>query len=115
MLVSATYELFLALVQQEFGFDAVIGTRVELIDGRVTGRVLGEVVTGAGKVNRVRTLARSFSPPIDLQRSLRYADTERDLDLLELVGSPVAVWPNRRLERIARRRGWTILRDSGSS
>ena len=115
VLVSGTYEPFLGPVQQELGFDAVIGTRVEVEGGRITGRVVGEVVTGVEKVNLVMTLIRGSSPPIDLGRSLAYADTERDLDLLELVGNPVAVWPNRRLERIAQRQSWPVVGGSGST
>ena len=113
ILLSGTYEPFLAPVQQALGFDVVIGTRVEVVAGRVTGRVLGGVVTGAEKVRRIMTVARDADPPIDLRRSLAYADTERDLDLLQLVGHPVAVWPNERLERIARRQRWPIVRDAG--
>ena len=113
VLLSGTYEPFLAPVQQTLGFDMVIGTRVEVVAGRVTGQVLGGVVTGAEKVRRIMTVARDADPPIDLRRSLAYADTERDLDLLQLVGHPVAVWPNERLERIARRRRWPIVRDAG--
>ena len=111
VMVSATYEPFLEPVQRALGFDVVIGTRVEVEAGRVTGRVIGDVVTGAEKVQRVLSLVGDADPPIDLGRSLAYADTERDLDLLQLVGCPVAVWPNARLERIAQSRGWPIVRD----
>ena len=111
VLVSATYEPFLEPVQRALGFDVVIGTRVEVEAGRVTGRVVGDVVTGAEKVQRVLSLVGDTDPPIDLGRSLAYADTERDLDLLHLVGLPVAVWPNARLERIAQSRDWPIVRD----
>ena len=58
-------------------------------------------------------MGQDADPPIDLERSLAYADTERDLDLLQLVGNPVAVWPNDRLHQIARRRKWPIVRDAG--
>ena len=112
-LVSATYEPFLEPVREALGFDVVIGTRVEVVAGRVTGRVMGDAVTGPEKVRRVMAMGQDADPPIDLERSLAYADTERDLDLLQLVGNPVAVWPNARLAMIARRRRWPILRDAG--
>ena len=112
-LVSATYEPFLEPVREALGFDVVIGTRVEVVAGHVTGRVIGDTVTGAEKVRRVMALGHDADPPIDLERSVAYADTERDLDLLQLVGNPVAVWPNARLELIARRRKWPIVRDTG--
>jgi len=39
-----------------------------------------------------------------------FSDSIPDLPLLEAVGEPVAVNPDRRLRAVARRRGWTILR-----
>ena len=112
VLLSATYEPFLAPVQEALGFDAVIGTRVEVARGRVTGRVIGDTVTGAEKVRRIMAMAQDADRPIDLKRSVAYADTERDLDLLQIVGHPVAVWPNERLAQIARRAKWPIMRDA---
>ncbi len=112
VLVSATYEPFLEPVKEALGFDEVIGTRVDVVAGEVTGRVIGDVVTGAEKVRRVMTMAQDADPPLDLERSVAYADTERDLDMLQLVGHPVAVWPNARLELIARRLKWPIVRDA---
>lgn len=113
VLLSATYEPFLEPVREALGFDVVIGTRVEVVAGQVTGRVIGDTVTGAEKVRRIMAMGQDADSPIDLERSLAYADTERDLDLLQLVGNPVAVWPNDRLHQIARRQKWPIMRDAG--
>ena len=42
-----------------------------------------------------------------------YSDHVADLPLLEAVGTPVAVGPNRALERVARARGYRILPHDG--
>ncbi|MBA3610362.1 MAG: HAD-IB family hydrolase, partial [Rubrobacter sp.] len=45
---------------------------------------------------------------LDLSRSYAYADAISDLPMLEAVGNPVAVNPDRRLEASAKERGWRI-------
>ena len=46
---------------------------------------------------------------IDWARSWALADRHSDLPVLELVGHPVAVHADRRLRRLARKRGWEIV------
>jgi phosphoserine phosphatase len=46
----------------------------------------------------------------DLTACWAYSDSHTDLPFLEAVGHPVAVNPDRALRRIARERGWPILR-----
>ena len=41
--------------------------------------------------------------------SAAYADSYSDLGLFELVGRPVAVYPDRRLRRLAQARGWEVI------
>ncbi len=47
---------------------------------------------------------------VDLRRSYAYADSISDLPMLEAVGNPVAVNPDRRLAAAARERGWQLRR-----
>jgi len=46
---------------------------------------------------------------VDTARSKAYSDSFSDLPMLESVGLPAAVNPDRRLRRIARERNWPIL------
>lgn len=48
------------------------------------------------------------SEGIDLKGSFAYSDSVTDLPMLELVGNPVAVNPDRELRRIATERSWRI-------
>jgi phosphoserine phosphatase len=43
---------------------------------------------------------------VDLQKSYAYADSYADREILECVGHPVAVNPDRRLRKVAQSRGW---------
>ena len=74
---------------------------------RFTGEIQGPPVGGAEKVRRVRDLAKRWD--LDLARSYAYGDSIADLPMLEVVGNPAAVEPDRRLRRLARRRGWPVL------
>ncbi|MDH7486300.1 MAG: HAD family hydrolase [Anaerolineae bacterium] len=81
-------------------------TYLEVKDGRFTGRLVEPVCYGPGKV----LLAEQFAArnDIDLGQSTFYSDGYEDLPMLERVGHPVVVNPDRRLRRLAERRGWPI-------
>ncbi len=110
--VSATYQPFLEPLRTELGIDHVIGTQFEMGAGALTGRIVGEPVTGPEKARRLQELIANGIGDADLDRSFAYADSEADLDLLRLVGNPVAVCPSRGLARVARREGWPVLREA---
>jgi HAD superfamily hydrolase (TIGR01490 family) len=89
------------------GLDGAIGSLGEVgPDGAFTGRVL-RACHGTGKADAVRELAAEAG--IDLASSTAYSDGHSDLPLLEAVGCPVAVNPDRELRRLAREREWPVL------
>jgi HAD superfamily hydrolase (TIGR01490 family) len=104
---SSSPQDYLALLAEELGIDGVVGTRAEVVGDRYTGRLDGPMCHGPEKARRVQELASSRG--IDLARSYAYSDSVNDLPMLELVGNPVAMNPDRRLAAIARKRGWQIL------
>lgn len=81
-------------------------TYLEVEDGRFTGRLVEPVCFGPGKA----TLAEQFATQngIDLGQSYFYSDGHEDVPMLERVGHPVAVNPDRRLRRLAKKRGWPV-------
>jgi HAD superfamily hydrolase (TIGR01490 family) len=89
-------------------FDGGIGMRSEIKDGVYTGRADGPFTYREGKAEAIRELAAREG--IDLGASYAYSDSESDLPMLRAVGNPVAVNPDRRLERVARQEGWRIMR-----
>ncbi|MEK7310504.1 MAG: hypothetical protein AAB382_00915 [Chloroflexota bacterium] len=48
---------------------------------------------------------------IDLTASYAYADSYSDLGLFEMVGHPVAVYPDKKLADLAREKGWRVVGD----
>jgi HAD superfamily hydrolase (TIGR01490 family) len=88
--------------------DGGVGMRSEVRDGVYTGRAAGPFTYREGKAEAIRELAEREG--IDLSESYAYSDSESDLPMMRAVGHPVAVNPDRALEREARERGWRIMR-----
>jgi HAD superfamily hydrolase (TIGR01490 family) len=88
------------------GADSVIATRMQVSGGRYTGEV-EFYAYGEAKAARVRELAAERG--YRLADCYAYSDSATDLPLLQVVGRPHAVNPDRTLRRIAARRGWPVL------
>jgi HAD superfamily hydrolase (TIGR01490 family) len=107
IVTAASQELAQSLAQV-LVLDGGIGMRSEVRDGVYTGRAAGPFTYREGKAQAIRELAEREG--IDLSASYAYSDSESDLPMLRAVGHPVAVNPDRELERVAREEGWRIMR-----
>jgi HAD superfamily hydrolase (TIGR01490 family) len=96
------------------GAAGTAGTEMQVRDGRCTGRLASPIVNGREKAVRARNLVSALGADVDWGASSAYADSFSDLQLLELVGRPVAVDPDRALQRVARERGWRIVLPAGN-
>jgi putative phosphoserine phosphatase/1-acylglycerol-3-phosphate O-acyltransferase len=105
-ILSAATQYVVEPVARALGVEDVLCTRLEVKNGLFTGRVIEPACYGAGKVHYARQYAREHGA--DLSDAYFYSDSDVDLPLLELVGHPVAVNPDRRLAEVARQRGWPI-------
>jgi HAD superfamily phosphoserine phosphatase-like hydrolase len=108
VLASGTYqpllEAFAARLAAEAGGPVeALGTPVEVVTGRLTGRLAGPVNVGAVKARRLGELLGSE------RLTTAYGDTASDLPFLRLSDRPVAVHPDARLRSVARRCGWFVL------
>jgi putative phosphoserine phosphatase/1-acylglycerol-3-phosphate O-acyltransferase len=95
-------------VRRHLELDAVLGTELEVADGRCTGHIVGEFCTGAEKATRLERYAAEHG--VDLEISYAYGDSDADLPMLEAVGHPIVVNPDSVLRDVAKERGWPILR-----
>ncbi len=89
------------------GMTGGIATRSEVVDGRYTGRLDGPFVYGEGKREAIQAVADERG--YDLRLSYSYSDSASDLPMMEMVGHPVAVNPDRPLETVAHQRGWPMV------
>ena len=106
-IVSTTLQEVVEALAADLGFDGAIGSLCEVDGGVYTGRAL-RACHGPAKAQAVRELAEREG--IDLTASTAYSDSHSDLPFLETVGKPVVVNPDRALRRVARKRGWPVLR-----
>lgn len=105
-IVSASPEEIVAPLARYLGVDEAIASRAELdAEGRYTGEV--EFWSyGPYKADAMRAVAERED--IDLEASFAYSDSATDLPMLEAVGHPVAVNPDRELARVAKARDWEV-------
>ena len=109
ILLSGAFDGLLDVVGERLGVDGALGTRLKQRNGRYVGSPLPPVCQGKGKVERLQAYLSASSEGIDLAASYAYADSLTDQPVLELVGHPVAVYPEENLATLADRRGWSIL------
>lgn len=105
-LVSATPVQIGQALAETLGFTGALGTVAEEKDGKFTGRLVGDILHGPGKQHAVAALAALQQ--LDLSQCTAYSDSINDLPMLEMVGSPVAINPDRALRKHAKKQGWAI-------
>jgi HAD superfamily hydrolase (TIGR01490 family) len=106
VLVSSSGDEMVRPIGELLGITDIIATRMVVEDGRYTGEV-EFYAAGANKAKAVRELAAERG--YDLADSYAYSDSISDVPLLEAVGHPTAVNPDRALRRLAAERSWPTL------
>jgi HAD superfamily hydrolase (TIGR01490 family) len=92
-------------IGEMLGADRVVATRMVSVDGRYTGEI-EFYAYGENKAVAVRELAAAGG--YDLTDCYAYSDSITDLPMLEAVGHPTVVNPDRALRRAAAERGWPV-------
>jgi putative phosphoserine phosphatase/1-acylglycerol-3-phosphate O-acyltransferase len=101
-------------VAKFLGIDNILSNKFETDDdGRITGEVRRPIIWGPGKARAVQAFAAENG--VDLDKSYFYADGDEDVALMYLVGNPRPTNPAGKLEAVAIKRGWPILRFTSRS
>jgi HAD superfamily hydrolase (TIGR01490 family) len=108
-IVSGGLEPCVAHIAHHLDADGFWGTKVEEHNGRLTGRILPPVTIGEDKRTGLEAMLKGKETKVDWPASYAYADSMHDLPVLEMVGHPVAVFPDEALAHVAANRGWEII------
>jgi len=106
VVVSASGEELVAPIARALGATHAMATRMVVEDGRYTGDI-DFYCYGEGKVRAIQELAAREG--YALEHCYAYSDSITDLPMLEAVGHPSVVNPDRALRRQATARGWPVL------
>jgi HAD superfamily hydrolase (TIGR01490 family) len=106
VILSAALEVICEPIARHLEMDHIICSKLEIVDGKYTGRPLGSPCIGEEKLNRVHLYCRENGH--NLKDAYYYADSILDLPALEAVGHPICINPDKKLAAEARKRSWTI-------
>ena len=104
LLLSGSPDLLVKPIAQALGLCEGYGTEYA-VDAQGCLLGLHRLLDGEWKADVLKTMAAKWQ----VTSSIAYSDHIFDLPLLESVGEPVVVNPERRLKKLARRRGWRFL------
>jgi HAD superfamily hydrolase (TIGR01490 family) len=106
VIVSSSGAEMVGPIGEMLGADRVVATRMVTVDGRYTGAI-DFYAYGENKAVAIRQVAAEMG--YDLADCWAYSDSVTDLPMLEAVGHPTAVNPDRALRKAALERGWPVL------
>lgn len=106
VLLTGSIDFIIAPLAKALEADAVIAPTLLESDGLFTGSLNGPPIGDQEKVRKLLEYARAND--VDLGASYAYADSIADLPMLEQVGHPNVVNPDKALASVARQRGWPI-------
>ena len=87
-ILSGGFTFFGNYLKQKFGIDYVYANDLEVEDGKLTGRYLGDVVDGKRKAELLRLIAQVEG--VDLQQTVAVGDGANDLPMLGIAGLGIA-------------------------
>jgi phosphoserine phosphatase len=87
-ILSGGFSYFGKFLQQRLGIDYVYANELDIKDGKVTGKVIGQVVNGQRKADLLRELAKKEG--ILLDQTIAVGDGANDLPMLSLAGLGIA-------------------------
>lgn len=87
-ILSGGFTYFGQYLQQKYGIDYVYANELEIEDGRLTGRYIGDVVDGKRKAELLRLIAQVEK--VDIAQTIAVGDGANDLPMLGIAGLGIA-------------------------
>jgi len=109
ILLSGGFQSFLQEVASLLRINYAIGTTIEEVDDYYTGLLTGPFCHGDDRVHLLRSFIEASGFNVNLSLSYAYGDRVQDTSILEMVGHPIAVYPDKELLDYANERGWKVI------
>ncbi len=105
-ILSGGFTYFGNYLKQRFGFDYVYANDLEIVDGKLTGRYVGDIVDGKRKAELLRIIAQVEN--IDIAQTIAVGDGANDLPMLATAGLGIAFHAKPKVKETARQSISTI-------
>ncbi|MCM1066974.1 MAG: phosphoserine phosphatase SerB [Muribaculaceae bacterium] len=105
-ILSGGFTYFGNYLRQKFGFDYVYANELEIVDGKLTGRYVGDIVDGKRKAELLRIIAQVEN--IDIAQTIAVGDGANDLPMLSTAGLGIAFHAKPKVKQTARQSISTI-------
>ena len=99
-ILSGGFTYFGNYLKEKFGIDYVYANRLEIVDGKLTGRYLGDIVDGKRKAELLQLLAQVEN--VDIAQTIAVGDGAHDLPMLSAAGLGIAFHAKPKVKETAR-------------
>ena len=99
-ILSGRFTYFGNYLKEKFGIDYVYANRLEIVDGKLTGRYLGDIVDGKRKAELLQLLAQVEN--VDIAQTIAVGDGANDLPMLSAAGLGIAFHAKPKVKETAR-------------
>ncbi|MDQ6692802.1 MAG: HAD-IB family hydrolase [Chloroflexota bacterium] len=106
ILLSGSLDFLLEPMSRYLGADHLLAAKMEVVQGKLTGRIVGDYPYGSFKAAIMRHFSEEHG--LDFTNSFAYADHHTDHEVLSLFGNPVVINAKEKMQRIAQSEGWTM-------
>lgn len=107
LIITATNTFITQPIAKRLNIEHIMATDPELVDDVFTGKISGTPCFQEGKVKRLMEWLDAREE--NMEGSYFYSDSINDAPLLKKVDKPVAVDPDKKLEKLAQERQWPII------
>ena len=87
-ILSGGFTYFGEYLQKKYGIDYVYANELEVVDGKLTGRYVGDIVDGKRKAELLRLIAQVEN--VDIRQTVAVGDGANDLPMISLAGLGIA-------------------------
>ena len=105
-ILSGGFTYFGNYLKRRFGFDYVYANELEIVDGKLTGRYVGDIVDGKRKAELLRIIAQVEN--INIAQTIAVGDGANDLPMLSTAGLGIAFHAKPKVKQTARQSISTI-------